>query len=309
MVAAVSHRRMDEHEVVPPVYAAQMDMLPGFSVAQNLDYSEHRVEAGLFRPQTSRIAIYEDDAHPPRVIDIPYTTARDTIGALTATTYAQLSAIGATIPYYVIAEACGNLIHAHFAGVVISLLDDGATVVFSDQGPGITHPDVAQNVGFSSATAEMKRDIRGVGAGFTIMREYLEGTGGSLQVSSNVEGGTVLTLRTRTQTKHAQDTQVCPSERSAVTENQTYVSRETSAAPTPTALPLTTRQKEVLSVFLKHELVGPQLVCNTLGIAVATAYRDLAVLERFGLIARGNDGKRTLLPAGFEYVEYLASLG
>jgi len=292
----VAHAPQREAPTVAPIGGRD-----GLALVHNLDHSEYVAEAKMFEPQTSRIAIYEDPAHPPRIIDVPYTTARDTIGALAATTHSQLSALGAPFPYHIIAEACSNFIHAHFAEVVISITEAGQTLSFSDQGPGIAHPHAAQNTGFSSATPEMKQSIRGVGAGFTIMREYIESRNGSLRLASNLQGGTMLTLSVRPDSP-------------LPTSTSLPVAADTPVRPAPhtsalrTTFPLTSRQKEVLTVFLRHEMVGPQLICDTLGIAVATAHRDLSALEHHGLVARTNAGKRTLSPAGFEYVEYLSSL-
>jgi Fic family protein len=71
---------------------------------------------------------------------------------------------------------------------------------------------------------------------------------------------------------------------------------------------LNTRQKEVLAVFLKHEFVGPQLVVQILGVSLATAHRDLEMLERSSLVERTKNRKRTLSQAGFDYVDYLSAL-
>ena len=280
---------------VPSTY--QQDSTPAtvlpraMSVVTNLDYSKDAPLQADPHVHAARIAVYEDATFAPRIIEIPYTDDRETIGALAATTHTQIAQAGGPYPYRIILEACENLIHARFVGVVISISDKGHTVIISDQGPGIAQPTFALHTGFTSATPAMKTQIRGVGAGFTIIREYLESIGGTMQLDSNIGHGTVLTLSARTQTAK--------------------LDAPWMAAPTLTPTPyyaLNNRQKEVLSVLLKYEFVGPQLVAQTLDIGLATAHRDLKVLEEYGLIARNEQKKSTLTQAGFEYVDYLASL-
>ena len=266
------------------------------SVATNLDYSSDPSPQVQVKNQTARIALYEDASFAPRIIDIPFTNERDTIGALAATSHTQIAAMGGSFPYRIILEACENLIHADFEGVVISIYDKGHTVVFSDQGPGIAQPAYALNTGFTSATPAMKTVIRGVGAGFTIMREYLESIGGSLQLDSNIGSGAVLTLRSKSQPSHA------------FTQPPTTGNHISPTAPRIPSCTLNARQKEVLAVLLKYEFVGPQLVAQTLGTGVATAHRDLKVLEENGLVKRAENKKSTLTQTGFEYVDYLSTL-
>ncbi len=57
-------------------------------------------------------------------------------------------------PIGVFRELIENLVHASFAGVVITILDGGNTVRVSDQGPGIPDKEAALRPGFTSAEAE-----------------------------------------------------------------------------------------------------------------------------------------------------------
>ena len=75
-------------------------------------------------------------------------------------------------------ELIENLVHASFAGVVITILDGGNTLRVSDQGPGIPDKEAALRPGFTSADADAKRYIRGVGSGFSVVSETLAGLGG-----------------------------------------------------------------------------------------------------------------------------------
>ncbi|MCL2491338.1 MAG: ATP-binding protein [Coriobacteriia bacterium] len=291
---------------------AQQDMLSQegalhtLTVATNLDYSQETNHQTQDEEHISLIAIYEDMAFAPRIIEIPFTDARETIGALAATTHTQVSNLGGSFPYRIISEACENLIHADFAGVVISISDRGNTLVISDQGPGIAHSSYALNTGFTSATPEMKSIIRGVGAGFTIIKEYLDSVGGTLRLDSNIGGGTVVTLRLQQSSQQPSDSEdKTPPGR--LSHSSTPSQQSPYVAPIP-SFTLNTRQKDVLGVLLKYEFVGPQLVSQTLGVGLATAHRDLKVLEEHGLVQRNERKKSTLTDAGFEYVDYLSSL-
>lgn len=271
-------------------------------IASNLDYSADHSPQNQPIARLSRIAVYDDPAFAPRIIEVPYTTPQETIGALAATTHTQVTSQGGSYPYRIIMEACENLIHADFLGVVISISDAGHQVVFSDQGPGISHPAFAQNTGFTNATADMKTTIRGVGAGFTIIREYLESVGGMMRLDSNIGTGTVLTLRVPRAGDGDPGAQTA---RSIVSPTDPHPPAPSYRAP---SFSLNQRQKDVLGVLLKYEEVGPQIVAESLGIGLATAYRDLEALESHGLVARTDQKKRTLTDKGFEYVEYLSGL-
>ena len=270
----------------------------GISFATNLDYSQEAIPSADHAREITRIAIYEDSAYAPRIIEIPFSNDRETIGALSATTHTQITRLGGSYPYRIIQEACENLIHAGFCGVVISIYDKGHTLIISDQGPGIAQPSFALNTGFTSATHEMRKTIRGVGAGFTIIREYLESVGGSLQLDSNIGSGVVLTLRT---------TRMHTPNNSFTAPTTSQWARHPMSGTDIPSYALTTRQQDVLAVLLKYEFVGPQLVSQTLGTSLSTAHRDLEALETHGLVERNRQNKRTLTSAGFEYVEYLST--
>ena len=59
------------------------------------------------------------------------------------------------------------------------LADGGNTIRFADQGPGIDDKERAFDFGVTSANSKMKRYIRGTGAGFPMVQEYLENAGGA----------------------------------------------------------------------------------------------------------------------------------
>lgn len=94
----------------------------------------------------------------------------------------------------VIREIVENFIHAHFAEPIISILDGGDTIRFADQGPGIDDKERAFDFGVTSANSKMKRYIRGTGAGFPMVQEYLENAGGAVSIEDNMGNGTVVTV-------------------------------------------------------------------------------------------------------------------
>ena len=145
----------------------------------------------------ARIAIYDDAAAAPRVVVIEPTDIRSYLEEITATVNRLAHEQGSTIPFTVIREIVENFIHAYFIAPTITILDEGNTLRFSDQGPGIQEKDLAMEYGTTSATEEMKRYIRGVGSGLPYVQQYMSDKGGSLTIEDNISGGTVVTISTR----------------------------------------------------------------------------------------------------------------
>lgn len=145
----------------------------------------------------ARVAVYDDASAAPRVVIIEPQDVRSYLEEITATVTRLAREQGGTIPFMVIREIVENFIHAYFQAPTISILDNGNTIRFSDQGPGIREKGLALEFGTSSATEEMKRYIRGVGSGLPYVQQYMEDKGGSLEVEDNIAGGTVITLSTR----------------------------------------------------------------------------------------------------------------
>jgi hypothetical protein len=231
-------------------------------------------------PTGARIAIYDGLIAAPRVEDLSADDLGAAIEQLASRTYNLARERGGSIPYTIIREVAENLIHAGFREVVVTILDDGATIRFADQGPGITDKEKVFLPGFSTATAEMKHIIRGVGSGLPIVRETLAFAGGTIDIDDNLGTGTVVTLRAAPPVPEADDTAV--------------------GVDVPR---LSDRQKHVLSVILELGSVGPTVLSKELEVGVATAYRDLAFLESAGLIAADQIGQRTLTPFGVTCLE------
>ncbi len=226
-------------------------------------------------PAGARIAVYDSLAAAPRVEDVSGADLSDAVEQLASRTYNVARERGGAIPYTIIREVAENLVHAGFSEVVVTVLDDGNTIRFSDQGPGIADKDKAFLPGFSTATQEMKRYIKGVGSGLPIVRECISFAGGTVEVEDNLGKGTVVTLR------------VAP--RPAEVEPE-----EHGSAPFAPLPKLSTRQKQVLSVVMELGSAGPSAVARSLSVGLSTAYRDLATLEEAGLIEADGSGKRSL---------------
>jgi hypothetical protein len=142
----------------------------------------------------ARVAVYDDLLSSPRIITIEPAPIVDFIEQIALRSYEEARNLGGRLPYTVIREVAENFIHAGFKECLVSVLDDGNVVRFSDQGPGIGKKNLVLLPGYSSATAEMKKFIRGVGSGFPIVHEYLGRSGGRLTIDDNIDAGVVITL-------------------------------------------------------------------------------------------------------------------
>lgn len=142
----------------------------------------------------ARIAVFDDPAAAPRVVVVEPSDIRSFLESITASVTKLAQEQGGGIPFTVIREVVENLIHAYFIEPTVSILDGGNTIRFSDQGPGIADKQRALEYGTTSATAEMKRYIRGVGSGLPYAQQWLEDKGGSLTVEDNMHKGTVVTI-------------------------------------------------------------------------------------------------------------------
>lgn len=161
---------------------------------------EERDEGGQTTTQApkamyaARIAVYDDMLSTPRVIVIDPQDVRTYLEETTNTVYQCMKEQGGHISLMVIREIVENFIHAHFAEPIISILDGGDTIRFADQGPGIDDKERAFDFGVTSANSNMKRYIRGTGAGFPMVQEYLENAGGAVSIEDNMGSGTVVTV-------------------------------------------------------------------------------------------------------------------
>lgn len=267
------------------------------------------------------VAVYGNPGLAPAVVRVEYTTplafTRDLIDIAFAC--ASESASGdSPIPLEVFSELIANLVHAGYADPVISILESGRVLRVSDCGPGVPDKRLAIEPGYTSAAAEHRKYIRGVGAGLHIVQIQIEALGGSLRIDDNIGGGTVVTA-SLLEPAHLDEELPLPTPRNPLEEDtgrgvtrrvtapQVFLAEQSSPLPNSgvdaaqaessvetegSVHLLSPRQREVLYMVMASSEVGPTAVANTLGIPLTTAYRDLALLERMELVKRTDDGKR-----------------
>ena len=256
-------------------------------------------------PRSARLAIYDSLSAAPRTIDVAAGSESQLIEDISSRTYSLARELGGGIPYTVIREVSENFIHADFREPVVSVFDGGNTIRFADQGPGIPDKGRAQLPGFTTASFSMKQVVRGVGSGLPIVKEYLGHSGGHLEIDDNLGSGAVVTIRAAV----SEENPAAPAARPLGESSPDDRSSATSPDPAPSASPpLSTRQKQVLSLVLEIGEAGPTIVSKELSIALSTAHRDLAHLEQSGLIMADETGKRVLTPEGTAYLDSLFSL-
>jgi len=234
-------------------------------------------------PGAPRIAIYDTLTSPPRVVSVEERDVPGLIAALAEKTYHSCREQGGNVPFTVINELIENLIHAFFRDVVITILDAGRVVRISDHGPGVDDKDRAFLPGFTTATATQRRFIRGVGSGLPIARESLGFLRGAITVEDNLGGGAVFTIKMPQQ----------PALEAA------------GPRAAPAAPRLSTRQKKILVLLMELNVAGPSALARELGVAPATAYRELHLLEQMRLVHSRGDGKRALTEEGMSLLESL----
>ncbi len=242
--------------------------------------------APTLRASSARVAVYDSLTSSPRVEDVMGSDARAFVEALSSRVYQLSHESGGSLPYMVIREVVENLIHAHFREVVVTILEQGNTIRFADQGPGITDKEKVFVPGFSTATQEMKSVIKGVGSGLPVARECLTFSSGAITIEDNLGQGCVVTVHVEPEPVQADP----------------GATLEMPSLPIPR---LTLRQKQVLSLVLELGSVGPSVVSKELGVGLSTAYRDLASLEESGLIVSDEYGKRVLAPLGVDSLDSL----
>ena len=229
-----------------------------------------------------RIAVYDTLTSPPRVLAVEEDDLPALIASLAEKTYAHCHEQGGKVPYTVINELIENLMHAFFRDVVITILENGRMIRISDHGPGVDDKERAFLPGFTTATPEQRNIIKGVGSGLPIARESLAFLRGVITVEDNLGGGAVFTIR-------------LPSHDATPTA-------PAAAAGTPD-IKLTTREKKILVLLMELGSAGPTALARELGIAPATAFRDLGLLEKAGLIHSVRDGKRALTEEGLNLLD------
>ena len=246
----------------------------------NYDYS--------FVDAIARIALYDDMKSAPRITKIEPAATNDYIEHLTTAVYEQSKLAGGKIPYSVIREVSENFIHAQFREIVVSILDDGNTIRFADQGPGIAEKEKAQQPGFSSAIEPMKDYIRGVGSGFPIVRDYLDDRDGSIVIEDNLTTGAVVTISLVPQ----------PTPTPLIRRNQV------TEIPLPRIM-LEPRQQTYLRLLFREGTLGVTDIKNLTDDPGSTIHLNLEKLEQDGLVEKLPNRKRTLTPIGEQLAQSL----
>lgn len=247
------------------------------------------LEEDISRSAPTRIAIYDDFLSSPRVVDIEPTDIARYIEEIAVKTYELSQQKGGSIPYEVIREVSENFIHAYFKDPCISIFDNGNTIKFTDQGPGIADKQKAQQVGITSATTEMRKYILGVGSGFTKIKEQLSFRNGRLIIEDNIKEGTVITIKL--------DTSV-PNQGPVIyreTPHDAMISDETA---TISPQELSEREYNILALAQELGLIGPSDLEHRLDISLSTGYRALEKLENMGMLQKTDSKKRMLTDLG-----------
>lgn len=230
---------------------------------------------------TARIAIYDTMLSAPRILEISPADTTTFIGNLSSEIYDQAWKMGGKIPYTIIREISENFIHAQFEEVSVSILDNGNTIRFSDQGPGISEKEKAQKPGFTSANKYMKKYIRGVGSGLPIVKEFLEISHGSLEIEDNMNSGTVLTLKMET-------------EQSQATEKE---DNSRAVVKTP-RVKLNEREISALSYLLGEDSLGVTDLARLMEMPQSTTYNLLQKLEEYGYVEKTERRGRCITESG-----------
>ena len=241
----------------------------------------------------ARIAVYDDMLSSPRIEDIEPAPTRDYINNLASSVYQYAHEAGGKIPFSIILQAAENFIHAQFREIVVSIFDDGNTIRFSDQGPGIHDKDRAQQPGFSSANSEMKKIIHGVGSGLPIVREYMETKNGHILIEDNLDSGAVVTISLNKETPVQapignQAAQIIANATASTVQSQPIAVQEhTSPSPEDLALAsLSKRGANILTLFLSEEVLGVSGISKELGIPNSSVHSELKKHEEAGMITK-----------------------
>ena len=221
------------------------------------------------------IAIYDTMTSTPQIIQIPGGPTHEFIEDIASITYRESQQRGGSVPYTVIREVTENFIHANFKEPVVSIFDQGNTIRFADQGPGIQDKERAQEPGFTSASEPMKKYIRGVGSGLPLVKEVLGFSHGTIKIEDNINTGSVVTI-------------------SLIRDLEDKERLEAEDIPS-----LTNNDKKVIQCLLPHKELRVTDIHNETGLAPGSIHAACKKLETASLIERV-DKKRRLTNKGIQ---------
>ncbi len=259
-----------------------------------------------FVESPARVAVYDDLLSSPRILDIEPAGTKEFINALATSVYGAAKEAGGTIPFSIILQVAENFIHARFQEMVVSVLDGGNTIRFADQGPGIADKDKAQQPGYSSATAPMKRYINGVGSGLPIVREYMETKHGTVRIEDNLNSGAVVTIslnhedpaeeyempwggqgRSYPQPHPAHDMGTTPPfSGTGATASQPFPQPQASDPLEVAVSMLSQRALQIMRLFVYEDIWGVKDISDETGIPASSTYSELKKLEEAGMMTR-----------------------
>lgn len=259
-------------------YVAQQEEHPSYPQQEPKEDSSEPFDYS-FVSTVARVAVYDDMRMAPHVIEIQPAPTADYIEHLATCIDEQKRRLGGKIPYSAIREVSENFIHARFSEVVVSIMDEGNTIRFCDQGPGISNKEKAQLPGFTSAIEPMKRYIRGVGSGLPLVKEYLDLSNGHITIEDNLQSGAVVTISLKS------DPAPLP----------------VSAPPRITRVavpPLSERERLALAAFSNEGALGVKELSDIAGLPVSSTYALMGKLEEHNLIEKTINKKRILTEYG-----------
>lgn len=250
----------------------------------------------------ARVAVYDSMLASPKIIDIQPNSTREYIGELASTIYSQAKAQGGSIPYSVILQVTENFIHSYFTEVVVSIMDSGDTIRFSDQGPGIIDKKKACEPGFSSATSEMKRYIHGVGSGLPIVSEYMTTMHGKIEIEDNLMSGAVITISlvkdassdTNNQTNNSFNNPLTSKSPSSAQNDEVSIRNLVYSM-------VSERGLEILNLFKLDDVWRVTDIASELNLAPSTTYNELKKLEEADMLTKLGK-KRILTDIGRRFI-------
>ena len=231
----------------------------------------------------ARVAVYDDPLIAPRIITVEPTTTTEFIQNLAVCIDEQARRLGGGISYTVILEVTENFIHAQFKEIVVSIMDGGNTIRFTDQGPGIADIQKAVRPGFTSAIEPMKHYIRGVGSGLPIVHDWVELKNGHVTIDSNIGNGAAVTISLVEEEPQPAD----------------------SGAAADVVRSLNDKERLVLKQFAKADTLGVTEIGKLTGLGASSVSYQLKKLEAAGLLAANASKKRELTSSGKAALRYL----
>jgi hypothetical protein len=241
---------------------------------------------------SARLAIYRDGEPEPKVEEVQGTGPEELIHRLCTATQRVIRDQGAILPQPAVKALIENLVHARFQSPTVSILDGGRTIRVADRGPGIADKQRAVEPGYSSAGEAERRFIAGVGAGLAVAARQAEESGGRLEISDNLGGGTVVTLEFA-----GTDTSVGP----ALARPEPTRRRPYPDADRPSEL--SDNGKRVLLLLAELGGSGLTTICDELRIPADAARSELDSLRRLGLLDPSDQTHLLLTPAGLKYLD------